>query len=327
MLLQALTAADVGAPLRPGPARSATSSAGRCAGRDCSAGNASALPCAMAATAASAPGLAHRPAPATRQALHLWLNLNHAHALRICNPFSCMTIGVASFMLCDELASGTESSKCVKSIGSAVHGKEGLRSWCTEMCAQMLRLHAAGDALGPALRPGGAAVWRDLREAAALRKAPLPRALPLRALPRSLPPARGQELRLRPHPAPHALLPAAQVPMPSEQYSAFVSTWAQAQLSCKVQGGQVSPLSNPGAKFAETAELRGQVREALHSHQELRAAPVQAPLLRWHLPTLRPGADLNCKRSYDCYSITILRSSSLPSAPFASCCQAKLFHS
>lgn len=103
--------------------------------------------------------------------------------------------------------------------------------------------------------------------------------------------------------------------------------WAQGQLSCKVQGGQVSPLSNPGAKFAETAELRGQVREALHSHQELRAAPVQAPLLRWQLPTLRTGADPNCKRSYDCYSITILRSSSLPSAPFASCCQAKHFHS
>ena len=33
-----------------------------------------------------------------------------------------------------------------------------------------------------------------------------------------------------------------------------------------------------------------QVREALHGHQELRAAPVQAPLLRRRLPALRPGA-------------------------------------
>jgi hypothetical protein len=39
------------------------------------------------------------------------------------------------------------------------------------------------------------------------------------------------------------------------------------------------PCAIPGAKFAKTAELRGQVRAALHSHQELRAAPMQAPLL------------------------------------------------
>ena len=54
--------------------------------------------------------------------------MNHAHALRICNPFLCMTRGVASSMLCDEVASEAESTKCVKGIGSAVHDEEGLRS-------------------------------------------------------------------------------------------------------------------------------------------------------------------------------------------------------
>ena len=36
--------------------------------------------------------------------------------------------------------------------------------------------------------------------------------------------------------------------------------------------------------------VRVQVREALHGHPELRAAPVQAPLLQRRLPALRPGA-------------------------------------
>ena len=51
-------------------------------------------------------------------------------------------------------------------------------------------------------------------------------------------------------------------------------------------------FENPSAKFAAGSAGAAcmQVREALHSHQELRAAPVQAPLLRWQLPTLRTGA-------------------------------------
>ena len=55
--------------------------------------------------------------------------------------------------------------------------------------------------------------------------------------------------------------------------------------------GERHALAKPSVRGAW--DLRGarmQVREALHGHQELRAAPVQAPLLRRRLPALRSGA-------------------------------------
>ncbi len=54
----------------------------------------------------------------------------------------------------------------------------------------------------------------NLRQAPALREASLPGEVPHRALPRDLPAAGRQELRLRPDAAPHALLPAPQVLQP-----------------------------------------------------------------------------------------------------------------
>lgn len=57
-------------------------------------------------------------------------------------------------------------------------------------------------------------MWSNLWQATALRQPSLPGAVPHRALPRDLPPAGRQELRLRADPAPHALLPAPQVPLP-----------------------------------------------------------------------------------------------------------------
>ena len=55
----------------------------------------------------------------------------------------------------------------------------------------------------------------NLWQALALRQASLPGEVPRRAVPGDLPAAGRQELRLRADAAPHALLPAPQVPLPS----------------------------------------------------------------------------------------------------------------
>ena len=121
------------------------------------------------------------------------------------------------------------------------------RRFCFFALAQMCALWFTG-AFVPFAMLQAAAVLAPGLLGAAVRAAPLPGALSPRALPSHLPPAGGQELRVRPHAAPHALLaaPQARRPRPQRRHTA-PSTPAPAS------GGRPNADRRPPCKHGDSA--------------------------------------------------------------------------